>query len=138
MTSVAQYITVFLANITNQPELTPVCAVMGSLCHSIKCSSADGSIYNIDILPCTDPPKLQLEIHRPKFNTFRQTYIANSRVTEHLDDNVRLQVTMSYEVNAILLEVGQSYLLLLISILFLSKCSCLSCTMTALTHSTCQ
>ena len=106
MTNVADFITVFLANVTNQPELTPACTVTGSFCHHIECLSADGSQYTVGISPCASPPSLNLEIHRPQTSTFGRTYVANSRVIEQFSEHVQFQVTMSYEMDTILLEVS--------------------------------
>ena len=104
MSDIAQFITVFLANVTNQLELTPNCEVIESSCHSIKCSSTDGSRYNVDIFPCTTPPTFQLEVHHSTA-VFRHTFTANNRVIKQFNKNTRIQVTMSYEVNLVILEV---------------------------------
>ena len=106
MNNLAQYITVFLANVTNQPELAPECTVANPPCHSIACSSTDGSRYNVDISPCVAPPTFHLEIQRSgSAATFRHTYVANNRVTTQFNRSTHFQVTMSYEVNQIILEV---------------------------------
>ena len=106
MSNLAQFITVFIANVTNQPELTPECTVIEPPCHSIACSSTDGSHYNFDISPCASPPTFHLEVHRSDgVNTFERTYIANNRVTMQYNKNTHFQVTMSYDVNLIILEV---------------------------------
>ena len=106
MTNLAQFITVFLANVTNTPELAPECTVASPSCHSIACSSLDGSSYNIDISPCVTPPTLHLEV-RPSGSpaTFRHTYFANNRVTTQFNRSTHFQVTMSYEVDLITLQV---------------------------------
>ena len=107
MNNLAQFITVFLANITNRPDLAPECTVSSPPCHEIACSSTDGSHYNIDISPCISPPIFHLEIQRSGSPaTFRHTYVANNRVTTQFNRSTHFQVTMSYEVNLIVLEVS--------------------------------
>ena len=109
MNNLAQFITVFLANVTNSPELATECTASDPPCHSIACSSINGSHYNIDISPCTFPPTFHLEIQRSGGSaTFRRTYVANNRVTTQFNRSTHFQVTMSYEVNLIILEVRNS------------------------------
>ena len=105
MSYVTQFITVFFANITNQLDLTPDCTVTPPSCHSIDCSSPDGSQYNIDLFPCTTPPTLQLEVQRSQGSVFRQTFVTNNRVSVQFDANTQIQVTMNNAVNMIELEV---------------------------------
>lgn len=106
MNNVANFIAVFLANVTNQAALTPECTVTDPSCYSIECSSSDRSHYIVDIHPCTTPPTFQLALQRGSKSTFRRTYFANNRVIERFDGNTWFQVTMSYEVDLLVLEVA--------------------------------
>ena len=109
MNNLAQFITVFLANVTNTPALALECTVSDPPCHSIACSSIDGSHYNIGIYPCISPPTFHLEIQRSGSpTTFRHTYVANNRVTTQFNRSTHFQVTMSNEVNLIIVEVRDS------------------------------
>ncbi len=106
MSNLAQFNTVFLANVTNKPDLAPECTASSPPCHGIACSSTDGSHYNVDISPCVSPPTFHLEIQRSGSPaTFRHTYAANNRVTTQFNRSAHFQVTMSYQVNLIVLEV---------------------------------
>lgn len=57
MDRVAQYMTVFSANLTNSPRDTPICEAMrSSLCNSLICTLPNnGGTFNYTFLPCLNP-----------------------------------------------------------------------------------
>ena len=62
MGNLAQYITVFMANLTSDPGTTPDCyADRHSLCNNISCTEpATGQSYNFSLLPCNNPIGLSI------------------------------------------------------------------------------
>ena len=62
MGNLAQYITVFIANLTSDPGTTPDCyADRHSLCNNISCTEpATGQSFNFSLLPCDNPIGLSI------------------------------------------------------------------------------
>ena len=105
MSYVAQFLTIFYANVTHEQESTPDCRTIEPDCNNITCTFPDGSYYNLDILPCVSPPVLHLEFHAPNGTAIAKHTFNPGTQTERIDENTQVKVTLGNAPDVITLEV---------------------------------
>lgn len=105
MSYVAQFLTVFFANVTNQIETTPDCRTIEPNCNNITCTFLDGSYYNLDILPCVSPPVLHLEFHGPNGTAIVKHTFNPGTQTERIDEYTQVKVSLGNAPDLVTLQV---------------------------------
>jgi hypothetical protein len=105
---IAQFLTVFFANVTNQQETTPDCRTIEPACNNITCTYRDGSYYKLDILPCVSPPVLHLEYHAPNETSIVKHTFNPGTQTERIDENTQVKVILGNAPDLVTLEVSQN------------------------------
>lgn len=105
MSYVAQFLTVFFANVTNQPETTPDCRTIEPNCNNITCTFQDRSYYNLDILPCVSPPVLHLEFHASNGTAIVKHTFNPGTQTERIDGSTQVKVSLGNAPDLVTLQV---------------------------------
>ena len=103
---IAQFLTVFFANVTNQREATPDCRTIEPNCNNITCTFIDNSYYNLDILPCVSPPVLHLEFHAPNGTAIVKHTFNPGTQTERIDEDTQVKVSLGHAPDLITLQVS--------------------------------
>ena len=94
MSRLAQYLNVFVANMTHQPLFCHV--IPESLCHNITCPDPTGGLFNVSILPCGD----KLGIHMASSNASNVTMYSVSlfeSTTYHFTPHISGVVTLEQD-----------------------------------------
>ena len=109
MSYVAQFLTVFFANVTNQIEATPDCRTIEPNCNNITCTFSDGSYYMLDILTCVSPPVLHLELHAPNGTAIIKHTFNPGTQTDRIDENTQVKVILGNAPDLVTLQVCIDY-----------------------------